>query len=88
MYHTNLKTDIMKNLKNPTLKRDIMESLINVSSAKKNEYNQAERFSIDIEESEPLSVSSYVYTTESERDADLAILQELIKQKENEEKTN
>ena len=78
----------MKNLKNPTLKRDIMESLINVSSAKKNEYNQAERFSIDIEESEPLSVSSYVYTTESERDADLAILQELIKQKENEEKTN
>lgn len=69
----------MKNIKNVTLKKDLPTLLGNIKSVSKNEFNLANRFAIDITEKEPASSSSYVYATEAERDADLAIVEGLVK---------
>lgn len=72
----------MKNLKNVTLKKDlpVLLETKNIVSVKKTEYDLSNRFSIDVTEREPSSVSSYTYMTEDERNADLVILERIIKE--------
>lgn len=68
----------MKNLKNVTLRQEILTLLPNIKSIEKNQFDLATSFSIDITEIEPVSVSSYVYTSEEARDADFIIVKQLF----------
>ncbi len=68
----------MKTLKNITLRQEILALLPNIKSIDKNQFDLATSFSIDITEIEPVSVSSYVYTSEEARDADFVIVTKLF----------
>ncbi len=74
----------MKTIINVTLKKDlpVLLETNNIVSIKKNEFDLSSRFAIDITEREPVSVSTYVYNSESDRDKDFANVERIIKESE------